>query len=166
MSQHYLNIELPEQQHRFLTTWKSPKVEHYFRLVFLVALVNIGYFIFSFGPGVFSTDVANLQALSYMVLGNFSVAILMRQQYVINLLFWLATRAPVTWPLAIRWHLGKVYHHGGLHSGCAVFGTIWLAVFSVVLALAYQPSSIVSELTLMTSYCLLVLLVLMILNFL
>ena len=37
MSQHYLNIELPEQQHRFLTTWKSPKVEHYFRLVFLVS---------------------------------------------------------------------------------------------------------------------------------
>ena len=78
MSQHYLNIELPEQQNRFLTTWKSPKVEHYFRLVFLVGLVNTGCFIFSFGTGVFSTDVANLQALSYMVLGNFSVSILMR----------------------------------------------------------------------------------------
>lgn len=32
--------------------------------------------------------------LAGLVLANLSLAILIRQQYVINLLFWLATRAP------------------------------------------------------------------------
>ncbi|MGF1865868.1 hypothetical protein L4D15_11450 [Enterovibrio norvegicus] len=59
-----------------------------------------------------------------MVIANVFIAVIIRQQYVINLLFWLATRAPTTWPLSIRWHLGKIYHHGGLHSGCAINGSL------------------------------------------
>lgn len=43
----------------------------------------------------------------------------------INLLFWLATRAPTCWPLAIRRSLAKVYHFGGLHSGGAMAAIVW-----------------------------------------
>ncbi len=68
--------------------------------------------------------------MNNMVIANFFVTILVRQQYVINFLFWLATRAPVHWPLSVRWHLGKVYHHGGLHSGTAVNGTLWFALYT------------------------------------
>jgi hypothetical protein len=50
---------------------------------------------------------------------------LIRQQYVINLLFWLATRAPTHWPLMIRRSLAKVYHLGGLHSGGALAAIGW-----------------------------------------
>jgi hypothetical protein len=70
------------------------------------------------------------------VLVNFSIAVLIRQQYIVNLLFWIVTRAPTSWPLAVRWHLGKVYHFGGLHSGCAVAATAWFAVF--VASLTYH----------------------------
>lgn len=74
--------------------------------------------------------VANLACVPFadastMVLVNFALAVLIRQQYVINLLFRLATSVPKHWPLRIRWTMGKVYHFGGLHVGAAVCATAW-----------------------------------------
>lgn len=74
------------------------------------------------------------QALSDLVLANLALAVLIRQQHVVNLLFRLATSAPTTWPLKVRWALGKVYHFGGLHVGAAVCATAWFAVLAWVLA--------------------------------
>ena len=104
-----------------------------------------------------------LEALSNLVLVNLSIAILIRQQHVINLLFWLATRAPTSWPLSIRWRLGKVYHFGGLHSGCAVSATVWFAILlvSMTFHLIHGLPGI-SAATVKVTYALLVILVLMI----
>ena len=60
-----------------------------------------------------------------MVLADFALAVLIRQQYVINLLFRLATSVPTHWPLRIRWTMGKVYHFGGAHVGAALCATAW-----------------------------------------
>ena len=60
---------------------------------------------------------------------NFAAAIIIRQHYVINLMFRLATAAPTWWPLRIRWTLGKVYHFGGIHVGGTVFGSLWFLAF-------------------------------------
>ncbi|MEZ4635783.1 MAG: hypothetical protein R2856_12630 [Caldilineaceae bacterium] len=79
----------------------------------------------------------DLVTLSTLVIANLSLAIVIRQHYVINLLFWLATRAPTSWPLAIRWQLGKVYHFGGLHVGGAIAGTLWFVAFVVGVVLAW-----------------------------
>lgn len=130
----------------------------------LVSLVNLGWLAYGLTEGGwFQTPNLNLDAMGSMVIANFFVTILVRQQYVINLLFWLATRAPTRWPLSIRWHLGKVYHHGGLHSGCAVNGTLWFALFTG--ALLYQHShqpALVSSLTFGSTVGILALLVVMI----
>ncbi|GAB3891075.1 hypothetical protein GCM10029964_063650 [Kibdelosporangium lantanae] len=67
---------------------------------------------------------------STMVAANFTLAVLVRQQYVINLLFRLATGVPKHWPLRVRWTLGKVYHFGGLHVGAAVCATAWFLVLA------------------------------------
>ncbi|KAA2252279.1 hypothetical protein F0L68_36545 [Solihabitans fulvus] len=67
---------------------------------------------------------------STMVVANFTLAVLIRQQYVINLLFRLATAAPRHWPLRVRWTLGKVYHFGGLHVGAAACATAWFLVLA------------------------------------
>ncbi|MEO3780217.1 hypothetical protein ABGB16_26040 [Micromonospora sp. B11E3] len=64
---------------------------------------------------------------------NVTLAVIVRQQWIINALFWLATRAPRTWPLRVRWALAKIYHVGGLHVGMAVSGTAWYLVFVVSL---------------------------------
>ena len=60
---------------------------------------------------------------------NFALAIILRQQYVINFLGWLATKPPTSWPLRLRWMVAKWYHFGGLHVGAAIAGTLWYAAF-------------------------------------
>lgn len=62
---------------------------------------------------------------------NVFVAALVRQQYVINLLFRLATGAPHSLPLRTRWALGKIYSFGGVHVGAAIGATAWYVVFTV-----------------------------------
>ncbi|MBV7298416.1 hypothetical protein [Enterovibrio paralichthyis] len=131
MSTSMMETTLPAKQPLLQRIWKNPALEHYVRLVILVSAINIGWLVYGMTEGGwFSAGNLNLQAMNNMVIANFFVTILVRQQYVINFLFWLATRAPVHWPLSVRWHLGKVYHHGGLHSGTAVNGTLWFALYT------------------------------------
>ncbi|PSL53451.1 hypothetical protein B0I31_109241 [Saccharothrix carnea] len=96
---------------------------HHNRLAVAVILVNV--------VAAFAVDDA--QALADLVAANVALAVLIRQQHVINLLFRLATSAPTTWPLRVRWTLGKVYHFGGLHVGAAISATAWFAVLAWVL---------------------------------
>ncbi|WP_461537235.1 hypothetical protein [Spongorhabdus nitratireducens] len=121
------NISRPGLLSRIL---RHRYLEHYNRLVFLVLAVNAAFLWHGLHEGQWwSASAINLSAVANMVLANFALAVLIRQQYVINFLFWLATRAPVSWPLAIRWTLAKVYHFGGLHSGSAMAATLWYGVF-------------------------------------
>ncbi|GAB2965799.1 ferredoxin reductase domain-containing protein [Saccharothrix stipae] len=83
---------------------------------------------------VASFGVDSAAELADLVVVNVALAVLIRQQHVINLLFRLATSAPTTWPLRVRWTLGKVYHFGGLHVGAALCATAWFAVLAWVLA--------------------------------
>ncbi|GAW24543.1 hypothetical protein ANO14919_141300 [Xylariales sp. No.14919] len=62
---------------------------------------------------------------------NLLVAVSMRQDHVINFLFWLATRVPTWAPLAIRRQCARVFHIGGVHSGAATSATLWWLVFTV-----------------------------------
>lgn len=93
---------------------------HHNRLAAAVLLAN--------AVAAFGVDSA--QAVADLVVVNVALAVLVRQQHVINLLFRLATSAPTRWPLRVRWTLGKVYHFGGLHVGAAVAATAWFAVLA------------------------------------
>ena len=86
----------------------APLFSHYNRLVALVLVAN-GWFALA----CLQLPFVDVQVVSQLVMFNLALAILVRQQYVINGLFWLATRIPVTWPLCIRRHAAKVYHLGG-----------------------------------------------------
>lgn len=68
---------------------------------------------------------ADLDVIALTAQTNLAAAVLFRQQYVLNALAWLVTRPPTSWPLRVRWALGKYYHFGGLHVGTAVAGTLW-----------------------------------------
>lgn len=118
-----------------------PIFSHYNRLVALVLALNIAALAHGLTAGQWWTSTGIvLEALSGLVVANLSLAILIRQQYIINLLFWLATRAPTSWPLAIRRSLAKVYHFGGLHSGGALAAIGWFAVLSGSLAWHWTES--------------------------
>ena len=77
--------------------------------------------------------VDSAREIADLVVVNLALAVLIRQQHVINLLFRLATSAPTTWPLRVRWTLGKVYHFGGLHIGAAVSATAWFTALAWLL---------------------------------
>ncbi|GAP89338.1 putative amino acid adenylation domain-containing protein [Rosellinia necatrix] len=62
---------------------------------------------------------------------NLLVAVAMRQDHVINFLFWLATRMPTSAPLAIRRQCARVFHIGGIHSGAAVSAVLWWLIFTI-----------------------------------
>ncbi|WP_433228407.1 hypothetical protein ACQP2H_19625 [Micromonospora sp. CA-248260] len=101
-----------------------PRFMHHHRLVAAVVATNLALLGYGLTAGWWRGP-ATPGALGAAALANVALAVLVRQQYVVNLLFWLATRAPTHWPLRIRATLGKVYHFGGLHVGAALAGTTW-----------------------------------------
>ncbi|WP_442930691.1 hypothetical protein [Micromonospora sp. NBC_00421] len=98
-----------------------PRFMHHHRLVAAVLATNIALLAYGLTAGWWRGP----EALGDAALANVALAVLVRQQYLVNLFFWLATRAPTRWPLRIRATLGKVYHFGGLHVGAALAGTGW-----------------------------------------
>ena len=114
---------------------RHPALMEYRRLAFLVAVVNLAVFVLGLQSGRWGGAGAfNLSPIADMALINLSLGILIRQQRVVNALFWLATRVPVSWPLWIRWGAGKVFHFGGLHSGGTVAGTVWFGFLLYAMA--------------------------------
>ncbi|MFU9137237.1 hypothetical protein [Erwinia tasmaniensis] len=106
-------------------------LSYYQRLFLLVTLVNTFFLIYGVTSGHWWSEKGiQLVDISNMVLVNLAIAVLIRQQYIINFLFRLVWRVPLSWPLFVRRRLAKVYHFGGLHSGCALFACLWLIVFS------------------------------------
>ncbi|GAA2822403.1 ferredoxin reductase domain-containing protein [Crossiella cryophila] len=130
------DIALPEPLPPLRRVWKTPRLMHHNRLAAAVILINLVLLGFAL-PGGISADFAANAALA-----DFALAILIRRQRLINLLFRLATAAPVTWPLRVRWLLGKVYHFGGLHVGGAVSGTLWFLGFTVLSTVEGAPAAV------------------------
>ncbi len=133
-SQH---VELPACSALIRRALKHPHLRHYNRLIALIAISNLVLLAYSLTRGQWwhSHGIA-LNSIAIVGEANFALAIVFRQQHVINLLHWLATRAPSTWSLRLRWALGKVYHFGGVHVGAAMSGTLWHLLF--VGALTYE----------------------------
>jgi hypothetical protein len=114
--------ELPPARGRLARFLASSRFSHFHRLMLAMLIANI---VLGFALAL------EVTTLSQLALGNFAVAICIRQHYVVNALFWLATRVPTSWPLAIRRQCAKVYHFGGIHVGGAIAGTMWFVAFTV-----------------------------------
>jgi hypothetical protein len=124
------NVRLPSQIRPIRRIFKHPHLMPYNRLATLMVAANLILFWWGLAHAEWwSSHGVELKMIATIAQVNFALAIVLRQQYVVNLLFWLATLAPTTWPLRIRWALAKVYHLGGLHVGAAAAGTLWYAVF-------------------------------------
>lgn len=117
------DIDLPPQTSPLRRLLKHPRLMHHNRLAALVVLANLAFLYASWVPSV--------RTMGHAALADLTLAILVRQQYVINLLFRLATWAPTSWPLKVRWTLGKVYHFGGVHVGGALAGTAWFLALTI-----------------------------------
>lgn len=157
---------LPEQGASWRRVTRHPALMEYRRLAFLVAAVNAAVFVIGLQDGRWFQDGGfALKAIADMALINLTMGILIRQQRVVNALFWLATRVPTSWPLWIRWGAGKVFHFGGLHSGGTVAGTVWFGfLLYAMVANRLSGAALPSDLTLGLTAVMIVLMVLMVIS--
>ena len=125
---------------------------HYHRLFALACVLNISVAALIAGDPLAGSGTSGmLLSPPGLAVLNIVVAVLMRQSLVINGLFRLATSAPLRWPLAVRRELAKVYHFGGLHTGCATAALAWLLLTVLLMrhAPGTPPAALVSATTLL-----------------
>ncbi|KAJ9606442.1 hypothetical protein H2200_009403 [Cladophialophora chaetospira] len=100
----------------------------YGRLYVLVFLANLVAMICrTRQPGIFDRPAT----LSTPVSVNLMIAVLIRQEHLLNFLYWSLGRTPKWFPLRLRRIIAKLYHLGGIHSGCAVSAMLWFILFNV-----------------------------------
>jgi hypothetical protein len=121
----------------FFRAFKHPRFMHYNRLIAVVLLANGALLAWHLARGDWHVAGGSaLSGLADLIVVNFAIAVLIRQQHVLNAIFGAAGRGPSRWPLRLRWLISKVNHIGGLHVGAAVAGTAWLCAFAVVTVIA------------------------------
>lgn len=130
-------------RHRILSLYRR-----LFSIVFVINLIAL-IFMLKFGR-----EGRGLENVSVAIGANLATAVLMRQEIVINALFNTACSIPTSAPMWLRRNCAKVYHIGGLHSGCAVASTFWLILFTIVATVEYRDPAV-----LVISYLLILLLV-------
>jgi len=134
-------IEVPPRNVWWRSMWRHHRLYHYHRLVATMVVINaIILYQAIYQWNWFTADAVNLAGIGNMAIANITAAIVIRQQYIINLLFKIATSVPKSWPLRIRQLAGKVYHFGGIHKGGNMVGTIWFALFVAGIFYAYSNS--------------------------
>ncbi|KZT42672.1 nonribosomal peptide synthetase 12 [Sistotremastrum suecicum HHB10207 ss-3] len=149
----YLDDVLPPKtQGKRVRNLRHQVFSLYRRLFGVVFLTNLGVFLATVARGH-----TNAKSLGQIVVANFFCAILMRQDYVVNAFFNVFCAVPTSWPLAIRRVCARVYHIGGLHSGCAISAVLWLILFTVQATIEVTQGT-VSIPTLVVTYLILLLL--------
>ncbi|KAH8800122.1 hypothetical protein DL96DRAFT_863515 [Flagelloscypha sp. PMI_526] len=102
------------------------------------------------------------QEAATAVSANILAGIIVRNEHFVNAIFLVFGSWPKPLPFVVRRHFAKVYSYGGIHSGCNVAATIWFIAFIILFQLDFDASnkSIVRDFILLVSYCILLLLVL------
>ena len=125
---------MPLPQKRATPLWR--RLRHrllavYQRLFFIVLLGNTAGFITvlvlnrnsrPFGP--------SLGNIASAVAANVTGAILIRQEYFVNALYEVCCWTPLWMPFRLRRVIAKLYHFGGVHSGCAVSAVAWFVLYT------------------------------------
>jgi hypothetical protein len=101
-----------------------------FTVVFVLNMVGLGLLVWRERDWVKSPPLSDFATAAS---ANIMVALLIRQDYVVNRLFKLTWLVPISAPLKLRCMLAKVYELGGVHSGAAVSSVIWFTLLTAFL---------------------------------
>ncbi|KAF7550327.1 hypothetical protein G7Z17_g5803 [Cylindrodendrum hubeiense] len=121
-----LEAALPEKRHRkHIRGLRYRALIIYRRLFTLVGIFNIAAAIALLFSGIQREWIGTITAI------NLATAVLIRQDFVINVLYTVACSVPKSWPLSIRTRCAKIYHLGGVHSGAAISAGAWLLAANI-----------------------------------
>ncbi|KAF2218077.1 hypothetical protein CERZMDRAFT_108623 [Cercospora zeae-maydis SCOH1-5] len=126
---------MPEIQGR-LAKFRHGWFTVYRRLFAVVFTANIIAII------VLASRGASYSAAAIGVGSNIFAAVLARHDNLINAVMCMVHLVPLSWPLAIRKRLAKVYCHAGIHSACGASAAVWYLYFTVLLAMDPIPTSV------------------------
>lgn len=103
-----------------------------FSIVFTANLVALGFLLGRRGrnhrwSAPLLSDVSNAAS------ANLMLAVLIRQDYIINTLFRICWRVPFSAPLRIRRVLAKMYEYGGIHSAAGICTVLWFSLLTGLL---------------------------------
>ncbi|KAJ4302462.1 hypothetical protein N0V88_002606 [Collariella sp. IMI 366227] len=130
-----------------------------FGLVFLGNMAAIGVLMARY---IISGAGFTYQQASIAVTANILAAMMVRNEHVVNAMFWIFGIWTEKLPLRARELVAKVYSYGGIHSGGSVAATFWYMSFLVRITMEYQaalPLSIIRSYIYLISYSILFLLV-------
>ncbi|KAI9797375.1 MAG: hypothetical protein M1835_001042 [Candelina submexicana] len=102
---------------------------------------------------------AALSSVVTAVSANLMIGILFRQEHVINFLYSICCSFPISTPFFLRRRLAKVYHFGGLHSGCSTASVAWFFLFTGLVTRATVIGEVSGVAVLVITYSLYALLV-------
>ncbi|KAG8926364.1 hypothetical protein FRC02_008952 [Tulasnella sp. 418] len=122
----YMENDMPDKKDRkFMRNLRYQVMNVYRRLFSIVFLVNLGVLIHV------AVEGSKADYIGKVVIANIFVSVLIREEHVVNALFYMFTAIPKSWPLWIRVFTARVYSLGGIHSGSAVAAWMWLIYFTV-----------------------------------
>lgn len=146
----------PEPKRPWCAVIRYTALDIYRRLFSLVFLANLAVFI-----AIVVKD-RTLMALINAAAANLLACGLARQPLVVNAIFTVVCAIPRWTPLRMRRIAAKVYHYGGVHSGCGVAAFVWYVGFVGLLTrqFAKPPGGVrtISVAPIVLSYLILVLL--------
>jgi len=84
------------------------------------------------------------QQAGLAVTANILAVMLVRNEHIVNAMFWVFGTWANRLPYWARKLVAKVYSYGGIHSGCAVAGTFWYIAFLILLTIELQAKGTLS----------------------
>lgn len=160
----HIDLEAQQQQpqpssSRGSRVWHAVRytiLDIYRRLFTLVFLANIGVFIYVM------VSQRKLMALINAAAANVLACGLARQPLVVNTIFVVVCSMPRSWPLRLRRIASKVYHYGGVHSGCGIASLVWYIGFVGVLTRTYVSTGTLTKTPVIIAYIILALLLMIV----
>lgn len=124
-------VQLPNKRsHRYLRHARHTFLNVYrrlFSLVFIFNMIGLAVLLSRNSHWYSSPPLADFATAAS---ANIMVAVLIRQDYVVNTCFKLAWSVPLSAPLRLRRILAKVYEYGGVHSGAAFSSVVWFCLLT------------------------------------
>ncbi|KAK4167892.1 putative NRPS-like enzyme [Cladorrhinum sp. PSN259] len=120
----------------------------YRRIFCLAFLGNLAALCVLTGKNFASNQKFTYAQASIAVTANILAALVVRNEHVVNALFWVFGTWSARMPLSVRTLVAKVYSYGGIHSGCGVAGTGWYIIYLILLTFEFSGK----ELTALRGY--------------
>jgi hypothetical protein len=150
----------PKRRIRFLRHARHTFLNVYRRLFSIVFIANLAGLAGLLARNHRWTTSPPLSAFATAAAANILVALLIRQDYIVNLCYKATWLVPLSAPLRLRRMLAKVYEYGGVHSGAAISSVMWFGLLTGFLTNEYAAGHVAPDPAAITvfSYVLLLLL--------